>query len=249
MSDDRPSLALLLTGFLRRADDTTEALWRHVAERFDTTWFVATWDVADNARTGVQSDRLEPAPVTTHDVVRRYGGRLADCRVLSYDAFERNRPHVAARDRPHDQLVINPRAAEHGTYWMDRLFAQWWVVRQGLAMVADHERLRGAPFDLICRTRTDILFRGALPSWPADRALVSAALPGGMASDRGWVPDFFVIGPGAEVHKLGEVCWSIERLYERQNIDTTNAENLLINVMVQQDIPLSIQSLPYERLH
>ena len=79
---------------------------------------------------------------------------------------------------------------------MNRLFSQWYVVRQGLHLVAEFERLQGVEFDLICRTRTDILIEDALPAWPADRVLMSHALPGQMASDRGWLPDWFAIGPG-----------------------------------------------------
>lgn len=244
-----PSLALLLTGFLRHADKTLDALTKHVASAFDTKLFVATWDVADDARGElVRENKVDRTPVTTHDVCDRFGPRLADCRVLAYDLFERTVPRISARHRSHDLLEINERAKEHNVYWMNRLFAQWYMVRQGLLMIEEHERLHGRRSDLICRTRTDILFSGALPEWSKERILVASALPAGMATDRDWVPDFFSIGPAAEMRKLADLCWSIEKMYDRQNIDTTNAENLLIHFLVGQDIPLSIKPLPYTRI-
>ena len=244
----RPSLALLLTGFLRKRHETFEALRQHVARHYDTTLFVATWDIADSARRGVREAELDPTPLTTRDVVQTYGDLLGDCRVRSHELYERHARRITARSRPYDLFDVNPRAAEHAVYWMDRLFAQWYIVRDGLQMITEHERLTGRTFDLICRTRTDILFEGDLPPWPDERVLVSAALPGEMPSDRGWIPDFFAIGPSSEMRLLTDVCYSIERMYDRQNVDTTNAENLLLHVLVREDIPISFQHVPFRRV-
>jgi hypothetical protein len=43
---------------------------------------------------------------------------------------------------------------------------------------------------MICRMRSDYRLTEQLPAWPQDRVLVSRALPGGMAEDQGWIPDF-----------------------------------------------------------
>ena len=243
-----PSLAVLLTGFLRHKAETFDALRRHVLDPYGASLFVATWDVSDSARAGVREDLLDPTIVTTHDVRAFYGDALADCRVRSYELFERDVPRIAARDRPFDVLSTNERAQEHHTYWMDRLFAQWYIVRDGLAMIAEHERLTGRRFDLICRTRSDIRFDGDLPSWPADRVLVANALPGSMPADRGWVPDYFTIGPSDEIRKLADLCFAIEPLYDRQNVDTTNAENLFAAFLVQRDVPVAVAEVPFTRL-
>ncbi|MBV9801649.1 MAG: hypothetical protein JO130_00600 [Solirubrobacterales bacterium] len=243
-----PRLALLLTGFLRQVEATTEPLINHLAAHYNTDVFVATWDVADDARTGPQQSMVNPSPVTTHDVVAMYGEMLGGCVVSSFELYGRTAPEIRARERPFDVLVINPRAKEHNTYWMNRLFAQWYVVRQGLHLIEEHERVHHMEYDLICRTRTDILLEAPLPAWPQDRVLVSHALPGQMPSDRGWIPDWFAIGPGTEMKKLGSLCFAIESLYDRQNIDTTNAENLLLHFAVQQDIPLAIQEVPIQRI-
>jgi hypothetical protein len=241
-------LAILLTGFLRRANETDDALQRHLAARYDAKLFVATWDVADDARAATQTSVVDPTPVMTHDVVDFYGDQLAGLVVSSFDLYNRIVPAIEPRDRPQDVLVTNPRAAEHGAYWMNRLFAQWYAVRQGLHAIEEYERLHRMEFDLICRTRTDILFEDDLPAWPGGRVLVSHALPGNMPSDRGWIPDWFMIGPGQEMKKLGDLCWSIERLYDRQNIDTTNGENLFLHFAVQEDIPLAVQEVPLRRI-
>lgn len=235
--------AILLTGFLRFKDQSRDDLMRLI-ERYDAKLFIATWDITDIDRKG----RIDFMPVLASELVEFYGDCLADVSIRSHALFERTHKPIEARDRPHDLLTINPRAQEHGTVWMNRLYAQWLVVRDGLRMIAEYERRTGEAFDMICRTRTDCPVVGSLPEWPQDRLLVSAKLPHDMNYDRGWVPDFFLFGPRAEMMKLGDIAEAIQPMYDRQNIDTTNAENLLIHYLVRHDIPVAVRDVPLRRI-
>lgn len=236
-------MAVLITGFLRHKSESRQALFDHLIRPFDASLFISTWDIRDITREGT----IDRTPTRADELSAFYGEALADASIRSYALFERSTPTIEARDRPHDLLAINPRAKEHGTVWMNRLFAQWLIVRDGLLMIAEYERRTGIRFDMICRTRTDCPLTGSLPEWPQDRVLASGALPNQMQNDRGWVPDFFLCGPRDEMMKLSELCYAIEPMYDRFNIDTTNAENLLLHFLVQRDIPIVIRDIPLTR--
>jgi hypothetical protein len=242
--------AVLLTGFLRKKDETFWGLRQHVLSRGDSRLFIATWDIADSIREAVTEHRIDPTPVAHAEIADFYGDALADVAIHHFDAFERNVPRITEREREGDLFAINARAKLHGVYWMNRLFAQWWLVRQGLVMIAEHARLTGWEPDVICRTRTDIAVRGPLPEWPQDRVLLDAHLPGDLEgqNDRGLVPDWFMIGPAAEMMKLGDLCFAIEPLYDRQNADVCNAEELLRLFLVQRDIAYVSRTLPITRI-
>jgi hypothetical protein len=242
--------AVLLTGFLRKKEQTFAGLRRYILERGETRLFVATWDIADSVRQAVTEHCVDRMPVTTAEIAGFFGDALADVAVHHFDSFERSVPAIRERDREGDLFVINARAKLHGVYWMNRLFAQWWLVRQGLTLIAEHARLTGWEPDVICRTRTDIAINGPLPPWPEDRVLLDAHLPGDLEgqNDRGLVPDWFTIGPAAELMKLRELCFAIEPLYDRQNADVCNAEELLRLFLVQRDIPYVSRSLPIARI-
>lgn len=242
--------AVLLTGFLRKKEQTVEGLRRYILDRGETRLFVATWDIADSARQGVAEHRIDSRPMTHADVAAFFSTDLTDIVIRHFDAFETYAPVVRPRKRENDVLIVNPRAQQHGVYWMKRLFAQWWLVRQGLNLIAEHTRLTGWQPDVICRTRTDIAFSDNLPEWPQDHVLLDAHLPGDLAdqNDRGLVPDWFMIGPTAEMMKLGELCFAIEPFYELQNADVTNAEELLRLFLLQRDIPYISCRLPLQRI-
>ncbi len=55
------------------------------------------------------------------------------------------------------------------------------------------------------------------------------------------------MGPAAEMQKLSNLCYAIEPLYDRQNLDTSNAEALLMYYMTQQDISIAIRDIALER--
>ncbi len=242
--------AVLLTGFLRKKEQTFAGLQRHILDRGETRLFVATWDVADSARQSVTNHLVDRTPVTHAEVAAFFGAALADLAIHHFDAFERYAPAMRERQRENDLFASNPRARQHGVYWMKRLCAQWWLVRQGLILIAEHTRLTGWQPDIVCRTRTDIAFSGGLPEWPQDRVLLDAHLPGDLAgqNDRSLVPDWFMIGPAAEMMKLGELCFAIEPYYDRQNADVTNAEELLRLFLLQRDIAYLSRNLPLQRI-
>ena len=62
------------------------------------------------------------------------------------------------------------------------------------------------------------------------------------------MPDYFALGPAVEMYKRADLCFAIERLYDRRNVDTTNAENLLAAFLVQRDVPIAIADIPLTRL-
>lgn len=242
--------AVLLTGFLRKKEQTFSGLRRHVLDRGETRLFVTTWDIADSARTDVQQHLNDRTPVHHEEIAAFFGAALADLAIHHFDSFEKYAPAIQERQRENDLLAINARAQQHGVYWMNRLFAQWWLVRQGLLLIEEHIRLTGWQPDIICRTRTDIAFNGDLPEWPQDHVLLDAHLPGDLEGQnaQGLVPDWFMIGPTAEMMKLSELCFAIEPYYDQQNADVTNAEELLRLFLLQRDIPYVSYDLPIERI-
>jgi hypothetical protein len=243
-----PTMAVLQTGFLRRADETRDAMAEHLIGPSNGTLFVATWDILDNEKLAIGEFRVDPRTVSPRTVLELYGDGVADCSVRSYTMYERSVPQIERRQRPDDVLDVNPSARLHNTTYMNRIFAQWYIVRDGLRMIEEHERLHGMRFDFICRTRSDLLFHDVLPDWPRDRVLVSSDLIPGMPTDRSWFPDFFAVGPRDEMMKFSELCFSIEALYDRQNVDTSHAENLMLQHMVRADIPLVALHVPFTRI-
>jgi hypothetical protein len=244
------NLAILITGFLRHHRETFSTLREHLLDRYpDVRLFVATWDIENNARgAGIQKEKVNNTPVSMAEIADFYSPYLADISMRNYSAFMRAAPAIPPIARPEDVLIVNPRAKTHGVFWMERIRAQWWIVRDGLRMIDNHSALTGWRPDLICRIRSDITLPGPLPDWPQDRVLVDRAVPSGVANDREWFSDWFQIGPAAQMMKLTDMPFFIERLYDRQNADVTNAENALWLFMVQRDIPLAVRTLAMRKL-
>lgn len=244
-----PKLAILVTGFLRHHRKTFPALREHLLDHHpDARIFVATWDIEDSARAGMQGEKVNTTPVSMAEIADFYSPYLADISMRSHGAFVRNAPAIPPIARPEDVLIVNPRAKAHGVFWMERIRAQWWIVRDGLRAIDNHAALTGWRPDLICRIRSDIEPPGRLPDWPQDRVLVDRALPSGVPKDREWFSDWFQIGPTDEMMKLAEMPFFIEKLYDRQNADATNAENVLWLFMVQRDTPLTVQTLGMRKI-
>ena len=239
-------LAILISGFHRPCDGVREMLDLNLASHYDTSIFVSTWDIANSRKveqgTGIIDDT---AGTCMKDVASWWGPKVADITMRDYDLYMKTTLPITPIDRQPDLFTSNQRANWHGIKYMNRIRDQWWCVRDGLRLIEDYEQRVGVQFDLICRTRSDVWLDAQLPQWSIDRVLFGKGL---MMTMQGWdacelLPDYFFIGPRNYMMRFKDLSASVEKLYNRQFRDTTNAESTITDFVIQQDIPIDVKDL------
>ncbi|TWF54984.1 hypothetical protein [Neorhizobium alkalisoli] len=242
-------VAVLFTGFLRQKEQTKQNFETLLLAPFEADVFVATWDIHDIARplhNRTEELRIE-AEVAGSDIRNFFAPRLRDYLVLSYDLFRQSTPTINEIDRPNDLLKTNQRAASHGTVWMNRLYSQCYMVRRGLQMIREYEERTGIRYDAIARTRTDMLFMSPFPEPQLDKLMYPSTYHDGKPVPQGCVADHFYWGGRDTMMKLEDLCFNIETMYRRQNVDTTYAEILFHSYALKQDIYLQPFDIAYRR--
>jgi hypothetical protein len=214
-------VALLLTGFTRSYDSTYPYLKEHILDKYDVDIYISSWLESQ------MISKHEIQPINHIDVLDLYGKRIKKCEFLDLSEYNQNRfPPIQFLDRSDDVFKVNPRAIEHGTYWVERLRDQWYTVQRGFEMIDNPQ-----DYDLIMRLRFDVALL------KIDLLNKNFVIPKDIG---GWsYSDHFAYGKYDEMKKYCTMFDHIETMYYNYNIDISHAIEMIQFYMEEYSSPIA----------
>jgi hypothetical protein len=220
-------IAVLLTGYCREYHNTYEALNNLILNKYDTDIYISSWDVIQQRpenwdSTNPQSNKEYPVtPADMAGVIRLYNSnnRLVDFNFENWQNFYKNRfDNLQLLDRDNDVFKVNERAKYHGSFWIERLRDQWFMVKKGWDLIKNPEQ-----YDIILRIRFDILleqikFIPNVFTIPASDILHKIDVQ---------YCDYIGYGTPTVMNKYCHLFDNIESLYINHNFDISHAESML----------------------
>ena len=214
-------IALLLTGFPRTYGRTYRNLKKNILDVHDVDTYICSWD-----RCQLRSGEATVS-VDKESVLNLHKENLQNAEFLDYEKYVENRfQNIKFLDRSNDVFKTDPRAIEHGSYWVERLRDQWYIVQHALSMVYRSER-----YDLIMRLRFDIdLFN-------IDIKNKEFVIPKDIG---GWnYSDHFAYGTYDSMQKYCNMFNAFHDMYLIHNIDISHATNMLKFYMEKYKSPVN----------
>jgi hypothetical protein len=213
-------VALLLTGFPRTYTRTYENLKKNILDVHDVDTYICSWDKC-------QLKSGDPfISIDTESVIRKYSGKLASYAFIDHERFISNRfSNINLIDRPNDVFKVDPRAMQHGSYWIERLRDQWYIVKYAFSMLHNPSQ-----YDLIMRLRFDV------DLLKIDLHQKEFVMPKDIG---GWqYSDHFAYGNYESMQKYCNVFDSFHDMYLTHNTDISHAVNLLKFYMEDYKVPV-----------
>ncbi len=208
-------VALLLTGFVRTYLQTFPNLKEKILDSHDVDVYICSWDKS-------QLRSLEQySEINKTDILETYKNWLVDAKFLSHDGYEIVKPSpIQFIDRENDVFKVNERAIAHGSYWVERLRDQWFIVQQAFNMISDYEK-----YDIIMRLRFDIDLHNIKL---LNKDFVIPSDIGGWSYS-----DHFAYGNYETMKKYCSMYDHLEKMYIEHNVDITHAVDMLEFYMEQ----------------
>lgn len=213
-------IALLLTGFSRTFKETYPLLKKNILDAYDVDIYLCSWDLTQL----VSGQRY--VPVDIKDVLSTYGTNVKRSKFLSHvDHLAVRYDPITFLDREDDVFKVNKRAIEHGSYWVERLRDQWYVVKEVYKMIDNPN-----DYDIIMRLRFDVaLYNIELSS---DEFVIPKDIGGWNYSDH------FAYGKPEQMKKYCHLFDHIENMYVKHNIDISHAIEMIKFYMEDYDTPV-----------
>lgn len=213
-------VALLLTGFPRTYLKTYKNLKKNILDVYDVDTYICSWDKCQLISGGplVSTDTI--------DVITSYPGKISSYVFIDYERYvDRRFPPIKFLDRDNDVFKNDPRAMQHGSYWVERLRDQWYIVKYAFSMLINPNQ-----YDLIMRLRFDV---DLVDIELKQKKFVIPADIGG------WdYSDHFAYGDYDSMKKYCHVFDSFHDMYLTHNIDISHAVNLLKFYMQSYKVPV-----------
>jgi hypothetical protein len=212
-------VAILLTGHSRDYNKTFDSLKKNVLDVYDCDVYFNTWDVNQTSpdRGINRTFNIPEKAFDTQSLINKYQPYLKNYNFESWDSYTNNRfPSISFLDRPDDVFKVNERAIYHGSFWVERLRDQWWMINNGWKLIDNPDQ-----YDVIFRLRFDlqlnhIQFKKA--KFVVPKSEVEFHKIGTHWSDH------MAYGEPASMEKYCNMFHHIERLYTDHNIDISHAE-------------------------
>ena len=203
-------VALLLTGFIRQHTNCKNSILNHIVNKYNADVYFSTWN---KTQSYVNTDLID---VKYQDLLEYYPNNTKGFLVLDYDNYIRNKRTIKFQERKDDIFLRNHRAKEHGTFWVERLRDQWYVVQQGFLTIPDI-------YDIIIRVRLDIkLYNFNIQS---NSFTIPKPHPNNPYNDH------LAYGTITEMRKYCFLYDNIEKMYIEDNVDISFAELMLQHYM------------------
>ena len=225
-------VAVILTGHCRSYEQTFENLKQYVLDRYDCDLYFNTWDVNEpSAERQVNATfSLPKKPVEQSAVIEKYTPYLKNYNFESWESYTNNRfPNISFIDREGDVFKVNERAIYHGTYWVERLRDQWWMVQRGWNLIQNPNQ-----YDVIFRFRFDLLLQNI--QFKKAKLVVPKSEVEFYKIGTHW-SDHFAYGEPDSMEKYCNMFNHIEQLYKDYNIDISHAEQMSEFYMKQFNTP------------
>jgi hypothetical protein len=213
-------IALLMTGFPRTYGKTYQNLKKNILDIHDVDTYICSWDKCQLKSGGpiISAD--------TADVLRTYCGKLICYNFIDYERYVSKRfENINFLDRHGDVFKTDPRAMEHGSYWVERLRDQWYIVQYAFSMIHNPKQ-----YDLIMRLRFDVDLQSIEIK---DQDFVIPKDIGGWSYS-----DHFAYGKYDAMEKYCNIFKAFHDMYLTHNIDISHAVNMLKFYMEDYQTPV-----------
>jgi len=213
-------VALLLTGFSRTFLQTYPFLKKNILDQNKVDIYICSWDLTQL----VSGQRFTSVDIKS--VLDVYGDEVKDFKFLSHVEHLSNRYEpISFLERENDVFKVNQRAIEHGSYWVERLRDQWFVVKQAYEMIENPDE-----YDIIMRLRFDVAL------YDIQLSNSEFVIPKDIG---GWnFSDHFAYGKPEKMKKYCQLFDHIEQMYIEHNIDISHAIEMIKFYMEDYQIPV-----------
>lgn len=212
-------VAIILTGHCRDFDKTFESFENNVFKKYNADVYFNTWDVNQNSvNRGVNSHfNLPNHPVDRESILTKLKPYLKNYKFESWEDYEKNRfPNISFLDREDDVFKVNERAIYHGSFWVERLRDQWWMVKNAWDLIEDPYS-----YDVIMRVRFDVIINNI--QFKKAKFVVPKSDVEFYKIGTYW-SDHFAYGEPDTMDKYFHFFDHIEELYKNYNVDISHAE-------------------------
>lgn len=199
-------IALLLTGFTRSHLQNFETIKHFILDRYNTDVYFATW----NKTQGNLNSQLSDSD--NKSIIDLYGNRLKQYSIVDFDYYMKNKSTIQFLDRDDDVFKTNNRAIEHGSFWVERLRDQWYLVNIANKLICDS-------YDKVIRLRFDIKLNNF--SILNENFVIPKPHPINPYTDH------MAYGSQEIMNKYCSMFLHIEKLYKEYNLDISFAELML----------------------
>jgi hypothetical protein len=213
-------IAIVLTGHSRDFNSTFKNFEEHLFKKYNADVYFNTWDVNQRSINIVgRGFNLAHHPIDKNDLLEKLKPYIKNYNFESYENYEKNRfPNIEFSDRPDDVFKVNERAIYHGSYYVERIRDQWWVVKNAWKLIENPYQ-----YDLIMRVRFDMLIEHI--EFKKSEFVVPKSEIEFYKIGTDW-SDYFAYGTPESMEKYFHFFDHIETLYKEYNMDISHAEQM-----------------------
>lgn len=217
------NIALLLTGFPRYFDRTYPELYNNIISKYNTDIYISTWDKVNLRKNTIDNSNDLPIGhrnekyinTDINNLISFYNKNLKKISITNFNKYLDNKNTLLLTNNySNDIFKNNDRAKTHGSFWVERLRDQWYIVKNGYNIIDNPES-----YDIIIRSRFDIEIKNF------DLVIENNKL--NIPIDNTSYCDKFAYGKPAIMKLYCSIYDHIPTLYYKYNIDISYAELML----------------------
>lgn len=216
-------VAILLTGFAKNCDKTYPNLKKFLLDRYDCDIYISSWDKVqmsrpwswDANRPHSSAEKFPLYRLDTDSIKLMYEEHLVDSCFTSYDNYYHNRfANIKLLDRYRDTFKVDKDAKDRGSFWVERLRDQWYIVKKGWGLIQNPEQ-----YDIILRLRFDIDLKDI------ELHKSNFTIPHNFLNIN--YCDYFAYGNARYMKKYCHLFDNIKSMYVDYNVDISHADYML----------------------
>jgi hypothetical protein len=212
-------VAVILTGHSRDYNKSYETFNKNVLQKYDCDVYFNTWDVNQSSpdRNLNRTFNIPQKKVDTTAIISQYNPYLKEYNFENWEEYQKNRfQPIQFLDRENDVFKTNERAIYHGSYWVERLRDQWWMVQKAWKLIDNPNN-----YDVIFRSRFDLNIEDI--QFKKAKFVVPKSEVEFHKIGTNW-SDHMAYGEPDTMEKYCNMFDHIETLYKDYNIDVSHAE-------------------------
>jgi hypothetical protein len=237
-------VALLLTGHARHYKMAYEGIKNCLLDHHDVDVYISTWSVDNLGRSKHSSDWEDPMPVDLQSLMDLY--KPHKVHIEDHYQFYKNRFPIIdiwSSTRPDDIFKVNPFAIECGTFFVERMRDQWYIVKKGWEIIENPEQ-----YDVVIRMRMDLYLENIDLNIGKNNLVAPDVKVDGW-EDRGSVCDWMAYGPPIQMEKYCKLFDNIEPMYVNDNGPIHHADEMVgVHLRKYSGIFPTITNIGFHRL-
>lgn len=213
-------IALILTGFARHYSRTFGPIKEFLLDKYDVDIYISSWNKIEtkynphNSRQHPESKQI--IDLHTGFLSRLYGDKLIDYKLHDYDEYYKNRfKSIEFINRENDIFKTDKQAKDLGSFWVERLRDQWYIVQQGWNLIKNKEQ-----YDIFFKIRFD-LYLLIFAFKESNLVLVPSEFP------YFEITDYMAYGNYDSMNKYCNMFDHIENMYKNHNTNIAVSEKML----------------------